>query len=94
MESKKIEKTVLDLFNSVTDEDLANLEKSADLLMEVFKICIPVGDATCVRLMTSLSATESEQNYYKSVLELCNTIVALGCRVVGTPDPTEDEYDE
>lgn len=90
MENKGNKKTITDLFNSVTDEDLANLEKSADLLTEVFEKCIPVGDATCVRLMSSLSATESEQNYYKSVLELCNTIMALGCRIVGIPDPVEE----
>lgn len=91
MENKGNKKTITDLFNSVTDEDLANLEKSADLLTEVFQKCIPVGDATCVRLMSSLSATESEQNYYKSVLELCNTIMALGCRIVGIPDSVEEE---
>lgn len=92
MENKRSEKNVIDFFNSISDNDKANLEKSADLLMEVFTKCVPVGDATCTRLMSSvLNGIESEHNYYCSVIELCNTIMALCCRVLSIPDPFDEE---
>lgn len=95
MEDKgRTEETVLNFFESITDDDIHNLEKSADILMTVFKKCIPVGDETCVRLMSSLSATESERKYYESVLVLCNTIMALACMVAGVPDPNGEWCDE
>lgn len=81
-----------ELFNNLSDEEKERFNKSADLLLDVFSDNVDIGEATSHRLLSALLTKNNEdREYYSMVLKQCNSIMALMCRVLDIPDPTEEE---
>lgn len=81
-----------ELFNNLTDEEKERFEKSADLLLDIFSDNVEIGEATSHRLISALLTNNDEdREYYSMVLKQCNSVMALMCRAMGIPDPTEEE---
>jgi len=81
-----------ELFNNLTDEERESFEKSADLLLDIFGDNVKIGEATSHRLLEALLTNNDEdREYYTMVLKQCNSVMALMCRVMDIPDPTEEE---
>lgn len=82
----------IEFFNSISDEEKEQLEKSADILTEIFSANVTIGEATSHRLLSALlTDNDEDREYYSMVLKQCNSIMALMCRVLDIPDPTEEE---
>lgn len=82
----------MNFFNSISDEEKEQLEKSEDILTEIFSANVTIGEETCHRLIEALlSHNDEDREYYSMVLKQCNSIMALMCKVMNIPDPTEKE---
>lgn len=82
----------IDFFNSISDEERKQLEKSADILTEIFADNVEIGNETCNRLIESLWTHNSEdEKYYEMVLRQCNKIMSLLCKVMCIPVTIEKE---
>lgn len=81
-----------ELFSNLTDEEKERFNKSADILTDIFSDNVTIGEATCHRLIEALlSHNDEDREYYSKVLKQCNAIMALMCRIMDIPDPTEKE---
>lgn len=81
-----------ELFKNLSDEEKERFEKSADLLLDIFGNNVDIGEATSHRLLSALlTDNDEDREYYSMVLKQCNNIMALMCRVLDIPDPTEEE---
>ena len=82
----------IEFFNSISDEERKQLEKSADILTEIFADNVEIGNETCNRLIESVWTHNSEdEKYYEMVLRQCNKIMSLLCKVMNIPDIIEKE---
>lgn len=81
-----------ELFKNLSDEEKERFKKSADLLLDIFGNNVEIGEATSHRLLSALLTNNDEdREYYSMVLKQCNNIMALMCRALDIPDPSEEE---
>lgn len=74
----------IEFFNSISEEEKEQLEKSADILKDVFADVLKIGDETSRRLLKAIHSRpvlSDDLDYYSTVLNQCNKIVSLVCSI-------------